>query len=143
MSLRYLLDTNVLSEPLRVSPNSNVMAQLQQHQQEMAIASIVWHELWFGCCRLPESKKRQAIEQYLQQVIHRNIPILPYSADAAQWQATERARLASIGLTPAFADGQIAAIAKTNNLILVTGNVTDYQNFSQLEIENWYDSSNG
>jgi tRNA(fMet)-specific endonuclease VapC len=71
-----------------------------------------------------------------------NITLLPYDTNAATWHAIERARLAVLGQTPPFADGQIAAIAKANNLILVTGNVSDYQNFTELQIENWYDNSN-
>ena len=43
------------------------------------------------------------------------------------------------GLTPAFADGQIAAIASTNNLILVTRNTSDFINFSDLLMENWFE----
>jgi predicted nucleic acid-binding protein len=50
----------------------------------------------------------------------------------------ERARLIPLGLTPSYADGQIAAIAKVNNLILVTRNVADYANFQDLAIENWF-----
>ena len=44
------------------------------------------------------------------------------------------------GLTPAFADGQIAAIASTNQLILVTRNTKDFINFGDLTIENWFES---
>jgi tRNA(fMet)-specific endonuclease VapC len=36
-------------------------------------------------------------------------------------------------------DGQIAAIAKVNGLILVTRNISDYQEFLDLRIENWFD----
>lgn len=142
MSLRYLLDTNILSEPLRLRPNPNVMARLQQHSEEITTATTVLHELLFGCYRLPASKKRDKIEQYLNDVIQSNITLLPYDINAATWHALERARLATLGQTPPFLDGQIAAIAKINSLILVTGNVLDYQNFTELQIENWYDNSN-
>ncbi|NJK52543.1 MAG: type II toxin-antitoxin system VapC family toxin [Acaryochloris sp. RU_4_1] len=141
MTLRYLLDTNIVSEPLRISPNSQVLYRLQRDGDKIAIATVVWHELWFGCYRLPSLKKCQAIEQYLLDVIQPTIPILGYTADAAKWHANQRARLAALGKMPPFADGQIAAIAQTNHLILVTGNVSDYQNFTELQIENWYDNN--
>lgn len=141
MSLKYLLDTNILSEPLRPSPNLGVLEKLQHHRLELATATIVWHELKFGCARLPESRKRQILEHYLNNVVFKTIPLLDYNKQAATWHAEERARLVALGKTPPFADSQIAAIAKTNNLILVTGNVADYQNFSQLDVENWYDDS--
>ena len=97
MTLRYLLDTNVLSEPLRPAPHPGVMARLQQHQGVLAITAVVWHELWYGCLRLSPSPRRLAIEQYLAQVIAPTLPILPYDAQAAAWHARERARLAQAG----------------------------------------------
>jgi hypothetical protein len=39
---------------------------------------VVWHELRFGAARLPESEKRHAIEAYLEEVVRRVLPILPY-----------------------------------------------------------------
>ncbi|WP_339461646.1 type II toxin-antitoxin system VapC family toxin [Nodularia spumigena] len=138
MSPRFLLDTNVFSEPLRPIPNSNVMEMLRQHESEIATATVVYHEILFGSYRLPDSKKRRTIEKYLQEVIQPNIPILPYDNNAAKWHALERARLVAIGKTPSFPDGQIAAIAHVNDLILVTNNVSDYADFSQLQIDNWF-----
>lgn len=138
MNLRFLLDTNILSEPLRPIPNSNVIEMLRQHENEIATATVVYHELLFGWYRLPESKKRQTIEKYLQEVVEPNIPLLPYNTNAAKWHARERARLVTIGKTPSFADGQIAAIAQVNGLIVVTNNVADYADFIELQVENWF-----
>ena len=135
--LRYLLDTNVISEPLRPQPNARTLARLRQHQGKVAIATVVWHELWYGCERLPPSARRNAIEHYLVQVVAATLPILPYDEPAALWQARERARLVALGRTPPFADGQIAAIAHTNQLILVTFNTADYADFAGLSIEDW------
>lgn len=57
-----------------------------------------------------------------------------------QQLGTQGKELASVaaGKTPAFADGQIAAISYTNNLILVTNNTSDFQNFLNLKLENWH-----
>jgi len=127
--LKFLLDTNILSEPIRPEPILHVLEKLEQHQTEIATATIVWHELLFGCQRLPVSRKRQKLEQYIYQTVAK-LPILPYTQEAAEWHAQERARLSLIGKTPPFVDGQIAAIAKVNDLIIVTANVSDYQAFS-------------
>jgi tRNA(fMet)-specific endonuclease VapC len=137
VSLIYLLDTNVVSEPLRPAPNQKILDRLQQHQSEIAIASVIWHELLFGCYRLPPSVKRTAIETYLRQVIAPTIPILPYDTQAAEWHAAERTRLTSIGRTPSFADGQIAAIARINQLIVITINRTDYTDYQGVRVEDW------
>ncbi|MDP5016782.1 MAG: type II toxin-antitoxin system VapC family toxin [Dolichospermum sp.] len=134
----FLLDTNILSEPLRSRPNPVVIRMIQQYSSDITTATVVLHELLFGCYRLPiESNKRQIIEVYLQREIKQKIPILPYDIAAAEWFAKERARLTAIGKTPAYADGQIAAIAQVNNLTLVTNNVSDYADFQNLKIENW------
>lgn len=103
----------------------------------MATAAPAWHELLFGCERLPPSRKRQAIESYLFRTVRASIPILPYDQAAAEWHATERARLTGLGKTPAFIDGQIAAIAKVNNLILVTSNLAHFEPFEELQIRDW------
>jgi len=138
VSLRFLLDTNVLSEPTRPSPNTNVVKMLERYKEEVATATVVFDELLFGCKRLPESRKRRIIESYLYETVRVQIPLLPYDTNAAIGHATERARLSSIGKTPSFAEGQIAAIAKVNELILVTNNVSDFADFLDLKIENWY-----
>ena len=138
MTLRYLLDTNIISEPLRPLPAQAVLNHLREHQAEIAIASVVWHELWYGCYRLPASAKRSVIEAYLKDVVARGIPILSYDQRAALWHAEERARLSQIGRTPPFADGQIAAIATTNDLCLVTFNRDDYAAFQGLRLEDWH-----
>lgn len=137
MTLRYLLDTNILAEPLRPKPNDLILDRLKRHEDEIAIASVVWHEMWFGCYRLPVSARRTAIETYLTQVVAPAIPILPYDRAAADWHARERARLTAIGKTPPFADGMIAAVARINDLTLVTLNVDDFQSFDQPECVDW------
>jgi len=138
MTLKYLLDTNILSEAKRPQPNLRVMEKLRLHRQEIATATLVIHELLFGCFRLAESKKRQDLEDYINNVVLAKLPLFNYDLKAAQYHASERARLSKIGKTPAFVDSQIAAIAVTNNLILVTNNVVDFQDFNGLILENWF-----
>lgn len=137
MTLRYLLDTNVISAPLRPQPDVRVLAHLRQHQDVIAIAAVVWHELVYGAARLPPSARRTGIESYLHQVVAPSLSMLPYDERAAEWHAHERARLVQLGRTPPFVDGQIAAIAQTNQLILVTFNSADYADFSGLVVEDW------
>lgn len=137
MNARFLLDTNILSEPLCPKPHPKVMARWREHHDEAATAPVVWHELWYGCRRLPESAKRRAIEGYLTQVVGPSLPILAFDERAAEWHAVERARLIKAGKTPSYADGQIAAIAATQDLILVTFNTADYAPFRGLKIEDW------
>ena len=77
------------------------------------------------------------IERYIEAVILASFPVLDYDHDAADWHALERARLEAVGKTPPFIDGQIAAIAYVNKLILVTSNPTDFRVFKEVQIRNW------
>lgn len=137
MSLKYLLDTNVVSEPLRSKPSRKLLRRLEIHEGEAAIAAIVWHELRFGCARLPGSRRRDAIERYLDDVVLRSFPILDYDRASADWHADERARLEAAGKPSPFIDGQIAAIAFVHDLALVTTNRHDFRGFKSLRIEDW------
>ncbi|MFY9826523.1 MAG: type II toxin-antitoxin system VapC family toxin [Thermoanaerobaculia bacterium] len=137
MSLRFLLDTNVVSEPPRPAPNPGVLRKLTQYEGMVGIAAVVWHEMLFGLERLPPSRRRRDIENYLLRVVVATMPILAYDASAAEWHARQRARLVGMGKTPAYSDGQIAAVAKVNNLILVTANRAHFEPFDGLSIEDW------
>jgi tRNA(fMet)-specific endonuclease VapC len=137
VSLRFLLDTNTLSEPTRPSPNPQILSRLVEHDGELGIAAPSWHELLFGCERLPRSRRRQQLEDYLSSVVPDSFPVLPYDRAAAAWHAAERARLQAIGKTPPFLDGQIAAVAWVNDLVLVTSNGSDFAGFEGLRIVDW------
>lgn len=91
--MKYLLDTNTVSEPLRPRPAAGVIRRLHEYEGEIAISSPVWHELRFGCARLAPSRCREAIERYIEDVVLRSFPILDYDRQAADWHARERARL--------------------------------------------------
>ena len=137
--MRYLLDTNIIAEPTKLQPNLNVINALTHYAEDLAISAVSWHELWFGTDRLPPSHKRTISETYLINLANTRIPILPYTQEAGKWFATERSRLTNLGQTPAYADGQIAAIAHINDLILVTRNTSDFIHFDRLILENWFE----
>lgn len=138
MNLRYLLDTNTLSEPLRKTPNEMVLKRFEGHQSEIGTAALVLYEIIRGAHRLPASEKRTQILRYVEEFIRSNLPVLPYTENTAIWHGTEVARLMDLGRTPSPIDSQIAAIARTNNLILVTRNISDFEGFCELQIENWF-----
>lgn len=135
--MQYLLDTNVVSEPLRPKPSANIIRRLNVHDGEIAIPAPVWHELCYGCARLPKSRRRDAIERYIDDVVRTSFPIIEYDREAADWHAMERARLSADGKTPPFVDGQIAAIAHINGLTLVTSNIGHFREFEGLRLLDW------
>ena len=114
-----------------------MLARIREHDGELATCAVVWHELCYGVRRLPASRKRRAIETYLHEVVRTALPILPYDEESAGWHARERARLGRRGRPPSAADGQIAAIARVNELVLVTANVRDFRRFEGLSVQDW------
>ena len=137
MRLRYLLDTNILSEPLSKSPDKKVLRLLDERAGESATAAPVVNELRYGCKLLQPSRRRADVERYIDEVVLRIYPVLTYDLAAAEWHAEERARLRKAGKPPPYIDGLIAAIAKVNRLVLVTANVKDFRAFKDLPVENW------
>lgn len=135
--MKFLLDTNTVSEPLRPWPIAGVIRCLKKYEGEVAISAPVWHKLCFGCSRLASSSRREAVERYIEDVVRVSFPILEYGWRAADWHARERARLAGAGRTPPFADGQIAAVAHVEGLALVTSNTSDFRDFDGLRVESW------
>jgi tRNA(fMet)-specific endonuclease VapC len=136
VSLRYLLDSNSLSEPMRRRPNPKFMEKLQRFQGRIATASTVWSELWFGHKGLPESPRKHAIGEYLRS-LELSTPILPFEKAAAEWVAEERFRLASMGRVAPISDAQIAAVAFVHGLTVVTDNLKHFKIFSNVEVESW------
>jgi tRNA(fMet)-specific endonuclease VapC len=137
MTLKFLLDTTIVSDPVAKIPNRRVLRKLEQHGIYCAIAAPVWHELVYGCSRLPAGKRRSALEEYLHGVVKRSFPILPYDDGAAEWHGRQRARLEAGGKISPFVDGQIAAIAHDRSLTLVTANTEDFRHFDELELADW------
>ncbi len=142
----FLLDPNIVSEAVKPQPNPLALQRLQTSVGKIAIASVTWHELLYGMRRLPNSRRKQDLGRYLMDVVAATMTIIPYEKLAADWFATERSRLASIGKTPSYSDGQIASLAKSllrriaavNQLVLVTRNISDFADFDGLLLENWF-----
>lgn len=137
--ISYLLDSNILSEPARLKPDDKVLQQFADHDGEYATAAIVWHELVYGCELLAASKRKTQLQSYLALLLANGLTVLPFDQVAADWYAKERARLKRQGLTCAYADGEIAAIAVTQQLTLVTRNSQDFENFQNLSLQNWFE----
>lgn len=137
--ISYLLDSNILSEPARLKPDDTVLQRFAEHDGEYATAAIVWHELVYGCELLAASKRKTQLQSYLTMLLANGLMVLPFDQAAADWYAKERTELKRQGQTCAYADGEIAAIAATQQLILVTRNTQDFVSFQQLTLQNWFE----
>jgi tRNA(fMet)-specific endonuclease VapC len=138
VKLRYLLDTGVVADPVAREPNAEILKRLRRKGAECAIAAPVWHELLMAVETLPGgSEARGLLGRYLQDVVRPSFPVLPYDDAAAAWHARDRARRLRAGQRPVQADGEIAAIAVTAGLTLVTTRPKDYAGYPGLRVESW------
>lgn len=136
--MKYLLDTNILSEPVVARPNPFVLEKIKAHSRLLAISAVTWQEAVYGMLLLPAGRRREQIEDYLFKRVRSALPIIGFDERAAQWQAERRAQLRQQGRSPSYSDSQIAAIAAVNDLILVTRNLSDFREFTGLHVENWF-----
>lgn len=127
MSELYLLDTNILSELGKKTPDQGVTGFV--NTLENAYLSIISvHEIQYGLQLLPEGQRRTYLSQMMENLLHQYADnILPISQDSANQAATLRAVAQQNGRALHLADALIAGTAIANDgLILVTHNAKDF-----------------
>jgi predicted nucleic acid-binding protein len=123
--MKYLVDANVLSEPTKPSPHPRVVDWLHTHEPDIAIDPVILGELRFGILRLPQGKKRTALERWFDAGVGR-LHCLPWDADTGLKWAELLARLRKTGKAMPIKDSLIAATAMVHSLAVVTRNPIDF-----------------
>lgn len=134
--MHFLLDTNVIGALIRPLPDRRVLTHFGLHQGHAAIGSPTLHEMLFGIERMPRGARQEQTRRALDE-LREGLPVLDYDQRAAEWHARERARLLAGGRTVQILDGQIAAIAATRQITLVTANTKDFRHYHGLTLVDW------
>ncbi len=135
-----LLDTNVISEPLKLNGDLVVLNWIDaQSIETLYLSAISLAELRFGISALPPGKRRETLHDSLEQRI---LPlfagrILPFDAAASEAYAVLRARARAQGKAIAAADGYIAAIATAHALIVATRDTAPFEAAGLTVINPW------
>ena len=130
--LRYLLDTNIVIYVLKRRP-VELLATFNTNASRMAISSITQAELMHGAeisSRVGENLS--AVEDFCSRLV-----VLPYGAKAAQHYGAIRATLEKLGQPIGVNDLHIAGHARSEGLVLVTNNISEFERVPALEVENW------
>ena len=138
----YLLDTNIISELMKQQPDKHVIAKIKEYERFCALSSTSWNELLYGINIMPAGKERDFYFDTLVDKIQAEFDIIQYDNHAAWIQADIRSRLKENGTPVEFDDTQIASIAVSNGMILVTRNKKHFepiQKISPLMLENWFE----
>jgi toxin FitB len=135
-----LLDTNVVSEPLKLTGDVSVLTWIDaQIIETLYLSTISLAELRFGIAALAPGKRRDMLHTSLEQ---RVLPlfvgrILPFDAAASQAYAVLRARARAQEKAIAPADGYIAATASCHDLIVATRDTGPFEAAGLAVINPW------
>ncbi len=122
----YLIDTNVVSELSKESPNPSVIAFLRNETQ-IWLSTIVIHEIEFGIQLLPEGRRRESLFRMCTDVVSAySDRVLSIDRSVAERAAVLRARSRKVGHIVDLGDALIAGTAMAHGLTLVTRNVRDF-----------------
>lgn len=125
-----LLDTNVISEPLRREPEPGVIEWIDaQALETLYLSAITVAELRSGIALLPAGKRRTGLLENLER---RVLPlfagrVLPFDLPCTQTYAELIAKAQKTWLAIAAADGFIAATAAANGFAVATRDTSPFE----------------
>jgi toxin FitB len=128
--MKYLLDTKVISEPMKVRPNPGVMNWLAgQDEDDVFISVVTITELRYGIERLATGKRRDILEEWLRKDLSGRFEgrVLAIDIEVADACGRLVARSEGLGHPIEPRDAFIAATAEVHGLTLVTRDASDFQ----------------
>lgn len=131
--IRYLLDTDICIYLIKQQP-PEVLARFQQVQlKQLHISVITVFELYY-CIEKNNSHQRNlsALENFISP-----LTVVDFTIDAAKKAAKIRHQLQQQGMPIGAYDLQIAAIALSLNMTLLTNNTREFARVKNLKLENW------
>lgn len=137
-----VLDSNVISELMRPSPNPVVVSWLdQQPAHSIWTTSISIFEIHMGLCLLPKGKKRQKLETIFEQVLTEDLcgRVLDFDTNAAIASSKLASKLQSEGKPVDMRDLFIAGTVSARNGVLATRNMKHFRHTGINLINPWGD----
>lgn len=137
MTVRLLLDTNVISDFVRGEPEvqHRLRATAPAH---LAVPSVTVTEIAYGLARNPPRARR--IASLLEQLIGA-ISVLEYTEADARETGRVRAELETAGRPIGLCDAMLAAVTRARHLTLVTHNADEFARVEHLRLVDWRSSA--
>ncbi len=135
-----LLDTNVVSEPLKPRPSPAVLGWLNaQDPMDLHISTITVAEMFAGVEIMPKGSRRAGMQRLVQREV---LPlfegrVLSFDEEAAREFAKIFAASKSKGRPIKFDDGAIAAIAKAHRMTVATRNTKHFESTGVPIVDPW------
>ena len=137
----FILDTNVVSELMRLAPNPAIASWVAERAtSSLFLTAVTEAELRFGLAIMPPGKRREGLATGLERMLKAGFAnrVLPFDRGAAGAYAGIAAARRQLGRPIAQSDCQIAAIARSRGMAVATRNVRDFEEIG-IEIFNPWD----
>jgi predicted nucleic acid-binding protein len=128
--VKYLLDTDVVSQYTKLPPNPRVDAWVQRtDDSDLYISFVTYAELWYGVNLLPAGKRRTEFENWIEDDLYMQFfnRVVGFSLDVAKRYGSLMARAKKNGHNPNAMDCLIAATAAANGMAVATLNRKDFE----------------
>ena len=136
--LKYLLDTNMVIYVMKRRP-IEVLSQFNDNAGRMALSAITLSELYHGAEKSAKvAQNLEVVEEFASLV-----QVLAYGPKASQHYGAIRSQLEKVGQPIGVNDLHIAAHARSEGLVVVTNNTSEFSRIPGLMVENWVQQLQG
>lgn len=128
--MKYLLDTDVVSQYTKLPPDPRVDAWIQRtDDSDLYISFVTYAELWYGINLLPAGKRRAKLEDWIEDDLYMQFfnRVVGFDLDVAKRYGSLMARAKKNGHNPNAMDALIAATAAANGMVVATLNRKDFE----------------
>ncbi len=131
----FIFDTDIYTNVIRKIPSEKLLDRLRKiPRRDQFTTTITIAEVYYG---LMKASNRKRLLELFESVLLPRATILLFDFSAAKKYGEIRSLLEKKGTPLAHADLQIASIALTMGMTLITGNSKHFQRVPQLAVENW------
>jgi predicted nucleic acid-binding protein len=120
--IRYLIDTNIISELSKHSPDKKVL-EWASGINKCGLSAVTVEELYFGLSWRPNRRLMEWLNKFMEEFCE----ILPVTGSISQRAGILRGQFQAKGETRTQADMLIATTAAEHGLVLVTRNFKDFE----------------
>ena len=126
--MRYVADTNVVSELMNQKPNPDVIDWFYDHEGEVYLTAVTVKELYYGMLRLPDGKRKERLRQAITGIVMDCAgKTLSFDSYSAFLCAELHEKAVRTGRAASIEDLMLAAICARNDCVLATRNIKDFE----------------